>query len=68
MTIEQLIQLEDDRMATMASQAYQEWVKNLNVSRLYVNPEPSIRARHLNEQYDYSKKETVAGMIKSIYL
>ena len=68
MTVEQLIKLEDDRMETMTRPDYQAWAKSLNVSRLYSNPEGSIKARHLNEQYDYGRKDKVANLIKSIYL
>ena len=68
MTVDQLIQLEDDRLATMASPAYQEWAKSLNVSRLHVNREPLINARLLNEQYNYSRESKVAGLVKFLYL
>ena len=68
MTVDQLIQLEDDRLATMASPAYQEWAKSLNVSRLHVNREPLINARLLNEQYNYSRESKVAGLAKFLYL
>ena len=68
MTVDQLFQLEDIRLETMASPAYQEWCKALNVSRLYVNREPLIKARLLNEQYNYSRENKVAGLAKFLYL
>jgi hypothetical protein len=68
MTVDQLIQLEDDRLETMASSSYQEWAQALNVSRLHINKEPLIKARLLNSQYDYSQKNKVASLIKRLYL
>ena len=68
MTVDQLLQLEDQRMETMSSSAFQDWVKSLNVSRLHVNEEPLIKARLLTRQYNYERKNKVARMIKSIYL
>jgi hypothetical protein len=68
MTVDQLIQLEDTRLETMASSSYQEWAQALNVSRLHINKEPLIKARLLNSQYDYSQKNKVAGLIKRLYL
>jgi hypothetical protein len=68
MTVDQLIKLEDERMETMSSSSFQEWFNSLNVSRLHVKEEPLIKARLLTRQYDYSRKNKVARMIKSIYL
>ena len=68
MTVDQLIQLEDDRMETMASTAFQEWMKSLNVSRLHTNREPLINAAQLTRQYDYKRKNKVASLVESIYL
>ena len=68
MTVDQLLQLEDDRLETMASPAFQEWAKSLNVSRLHVNREPLIKARLLNEQYNYSRENKVASLAKFLYL
>ena len=68
MTVDQLIQLEDIRLETMASSSYQEWARSLNVSRLHTNTEPLIKAHLLNSQYDYSQKNKVASLIKRLYL
>jgi hypothetical protein len=68
MTVDQLFQLEDVRLETMASPAYQEWTKALNVSRLHVNREPLINANLLNEQYNYSRESKVASLAKFLYL
>jgi len=68
MTVDQLIQLEDIRLETMASPSYQEWANSLNVSRLHTNKEPLIKAHLLNSQYDYSPKNKVASLIKRLYL
>lgn len=46
--------LESQRQSTMLDPAYQQWVKDLNVSQSYVAPDGLVRARHLNEQYDFS--------------
>jgi hypothetical protein len=66
--LEKLQELEDIRLETMASKAFQEWSNSLNVSRLHTNREPLLRADLLNSQYDYSQKNKVASLIKGIYL
>lgn len=68
MTVDQLIQLEDERMETMVSPAFQAWMKNLNVSRLHTNREPFINAAQMNNQYDYQRKNKVASLVKRLYL
>jgi len=68
MTVDQLIKLEDERMETMANPSFQQWVESLNVSRLHVNEEPLIKARLLNKQYNYERKNKVASLVKSLYL
>jgi len=67
-SLEKLQQLEDVRLETMASKAFQEWSNSLNVSRLHTNREPLLRANLLNSQYNYSLKNKVAGLIKRLYL
>jgi hypothetical protein len=66
--LEKLQELEDIRLETMASKAFQEWSNSLNVSRLHTNKEPLLRADLLNSQYDYSQKNKVASLIKRLYL
>jgi hypothetical protein len=66
--LEKLQELEDIRLETMASRAFQEWSNSLNVSRLHTNREPLLRAHLLNKQYDYSLKNKVASLMKRLYL
>lgn len=47
-------QLETERAQTTLDPNYQQWVRELNVSQSYVNPDGYIRAKELNEQYDFS--------------
>lgn len=68
MTVDQLIQLEDERMETMVSPAFQQWMKSLNVSRLHTDKEPLNNAAQLTRQYDYKRKSKVARLVESIYL
>ena len=46
-SIERLEQIEMERFEVMANPAYQTWMKELNVSQSYVNPEPRQRAREM---------------------
>ncbi len=46
--------LENERTATMLDPQYQNWVSELRVSQSYVEPEGAIRAKQLNDQYDFS--------------
>lgn len=68
MALEKLQELEDLRLETMASSEFKKWSSSLNVSKLYVNPEPILNARILNNQYDYEKKGKVARLLERIYL
>jgi hypothetical protein len=68
MTVDQLVQLEDERMETMVSPSFQEWMKSLNVSRLHPNKEPLINAAQMTSQYNYERKNKVARLMESIYL
>ena len=52
--VEKFDQLESQRTSTINDPQYQQWVKELNISQSYVEPDGMIRARLLNEQYDYS--------------
>lgn len=52
--------LEERRAATMLDPKYQQWVAELKVSQSYVEPEGTIRAKLLNEQYDFSSKTTTS--------
>ena len=46
--------LEAERTETMMTPEFQKWMGELNVSRSYVEPDGFIRAKELNDQYDYS--------------
>jgi hypothetical protein len=54
-TIEQLEQLHEERNEVMASQAFQDWYKSLNVGRLYISKESFYNAREMNGSYDFKK-------------
>ena len=56
-------QLETERTQTMLDPKYQSWVKELNISQSYVEPEGTIRARLLNEQYDFSNATTKSPIL-----
>ena len=66
--LEKLQELEDTRLETMASKAFQQWSGSLNVSKMYVDPGPILNARILNSQYDYEKKGKVGRLLERIYL
>ena len=52
-TIERLEQIEKERLETMASKKFQQWMKQLNVSQSYSEPTGKLNAREMNQQYDY---------------
>jgi hypothetical protein len=54
-SIERLEQIEQERQETITNPVYQNWVKQLNVSQSYSNPEPLYNAREMNGHYDFSK-------------
>ena len=64
-SIERLEQIETERQETSISPAFQQWVKSLNVSRLYSNPEPLINAREMNQQYNF--KENKVGRLEKLF-
>lgn len=66
-SIERLEQIEIERSEVIANPAYQAWMRELNVSQSYVNPEPRLRANELNNQYDF-RKNKVARLEISSYL
>lgn len=66
-SIERLEQIEAERQETMNSSSFQTWVNELRVSLCYSNPEPTIRAREMNTQYDF-RKNKVARLEKLFYL
>ena len=66
-SIERLEQIELERSEVIADPAFQVWMRELNVSQSYVNPEPRLRANELNNQYEYTKNK-VARLELSSYL
>jgi len=55
--------LENERTQTQLDPAYQQWVQELHISQSYVEPEGTIRARLLNEQYDFSNATTKSSFL-----
>ena len=66
-SIERLEQIELESSEVIANPAFQVWMRELNVSPSYVNPEPRLRANELNNQYEYTKNK-VARLELSSYL
>lgn len=66
-SIERLEQIELERSKVIADPAYQVWMRELNVSRLWSCLEPRLRAKELNSQYDFGKNK-VARLELSNYL
>ena len=58
--------LEAKRAGIQLDPQYQQWVKELKVSQSYVEPSGFIKAKELNNQYDYSnrKKSSFLNFLK----
>ena len=58
--------LEKRRAEIMLDPKFQLWVKELNISQSYVEPSGFIKAKDLNNQYDYSNlsKSTILNFLK----
>ena len=52
-TIERLEQIEQERQEVIGDPAYQQWMRELNVSQSYSEPTGRLNARDMNNQYDY---------------
>lgn len=61
-TTERLIEIEKEREQTMADKKFQQWMKNLNVSRMHVDKSAVIRANELMSQYDLSRYRYVINL------
>jgi hypothetical protein len=61
-TIERLIEIENEREQTMMDKRFQQWMKKLNVSRLYTDKTGVLRANELMNQYDLSKYKYVVNL------
>ena len=55
--------LEEGRTATMLDPQYQQWVAELNISQSYVDPEGTIKAKYLNDQYSFSTSEPKSSIL-----
>jgi hypothetical protein len=55
--------LESERTQTQLDPSYQAWVQELHISQSYVEPEGAIRAKFLNEQYDFSNQTTKSSIL-----
>ena len=66
-SIERLEQIEIERSEVIANPAFQVWMRELNVSQSWSDPEPKLRANELTRQYDFSKSK-VACLELSHYL
>ena len=47
-------ELQKRREQTMLDPKYQQWVQELHISQSYVDPESTIKAKYLTDQYDFS--------------
>lgn len=59
--------LETERTKTTLDPKYQQWVKELHISQSYVDPESTIKANYLNDQYDFttvSPKSSLFNFLK----
>ena len=54
-TIERLQQIEEEREATQFDPEFQRWMKELNVSKMYVNKDGIINARNMMQDYSIAK-------------
>jgi hypothetical protein len=61
-TIERLVEIENEREQTMMDKQFQQWMKKLNVSRLYTDKTGVLRANELMNQYDLSKYKYVVNL------
>jgi len=66
-SIERLEQIEIERSEVIANPAFQAWMRELNVSQSWSNPEPLFNAREMNSHYDFGKNK-VARLELSSYL
>ena len=60
--------LEERRTATMLDPKYQHWVAELNISQSYVDPEGTIKAKYLNDQYSFSTSEPKSSILNFLKL
>lgn len=56
-SIERLEEIESERSQVMSDPNFQAWMKDLNVSQSYVNPEPKHRAKEMMALWTGTKGE-----------
>ena len=61
-TIERLIEIENERERTIMDKQFHQWMKKLNVSRLYTDKTGVFKANELMNQYDLSKYKHVINL------
>lgn len=61
-TIERLVEIEKEREQTMMDKQFQQWMKKMNVSRLYTDKTGVIKANELMNQYDLSKYKYIVNL------
>ena len=54
-TLERLEQIEKERTETQSSHNFQRWVRELNVSKLYVDRDGITRANAMMEEWNLNK-------------
>jgi hypothetical protein len=60
--------LEKRRAEIQLDPQYQQWVRDLRVSQSYVEPSSYIKARELNNQYDYSNSVSKSSFLNFLKL
>jgi hypothetical protein len=58
-TLEQWEQLEQERFQTQLDPQFQEWMRQMNVSRMCRSKEGIYRANQIMEDWDHSKMKNV---------
>lgn len=58
-SIERLQEIEDERVAAQMDPSFREWFKDLNVSRMCIGREGVDRARHMMEQWQEGKTDSI---------
>ena len=62
-SIERLQQIEEERQQTYADQAYQRWMQQLNVGRLYVDRTLIHNAQSAMREWDSSRFNTTSIVV-----
>ncbi len=55
--------LESERAGIELDPVYQQWMRELRVSQSYVDPEGTIKAKLLNDQYSFSTSEPKSSFL-----